>query len=114
MKFINLNLFGGRGVSSGLYTKYSYNNLPKNSHDLINNGWKDITDPRNTSGSKDFYNPKTKDRLRFDKGQKGKPGYKGKDHYHWHNPNSKNDKDFYLDKNGKPVPKNHKKSHLLP
>lgn len=111
---INLQLFGGRGASSGRYTKYSYNNLPLDPNDLIKNGWKDITDKRNKSESRDFYNSKTKDRIRFDKGQNDKPGYRGKDHYHWYNPKSKNNKDFYLDKNGNPVPKQHKNSHLLP
>ncbi len=111
---INLHLFGGRGTSSGMYSKYSYKNLPKNPDDLVKNGWKDITDERNQSQSRDFYNPKTNDKVRFDKGQKGKSGFRGKDHYHWHNPKSKGKNDYYLDKNGNPVPKQHKNSHLLP
>lgn len=32
--------------------------------------------------------------------------------YHWKNPQSKNDKDKYLDKKGNPTGKNCKESHL--
>lgn len=111
---INIQLLGGRGASSGMYIKYTYRHLPKDPKDLVRNGWKDVTDDRNKGNSKEFYNPKTKDKVRFDKGQRGKNGYRGKNHYHWYNPNYKNDGFKYLDKNGNPTRKNNKNSHLFP
>ena len=41
-------------------------------------------------------------------------GYGGKDHYHVLNPNSTGKHDYYLDKDGNPVPKNSKASHIIP
>ncbi len=108
----NLQLFGGGGGSSGMYTKYSYNSLPKNPRDLERNGWRDVTDPRKPPHVKEYHNPKTGDKVEFHKGRQGLSGNKGKDHYHWRNPNSKNDKDFYLDRYGHPTEKNSKGSHL--
>ncbi|MBQ7797671.1 MAG: hypothetical protein IJ371_00930 [Clostridia bacterium] len=111
---IKVQLLGGRGVGSGMYTKYSYKSLPKDPDDLTRNGWKETTDQRMPPHIRKFKNPKTGDDLEYHKGLPGEHGYRGKDHYHWKNPHSKNNKDFYLDKNGNPVPKNHKDSHLLP
>ena len=65
--------------------------------------------------SREFYHKKTKLRIRFDLGEEGKPGFKGKDHYHVYNPNmSKGKKDRYLDKDGNPVAKDSNPSHIIP
>lgn len=88
--------------------------LPKTPAKLKSSGWKETTSEamkKNTS-SRTF----KKDGLtiRFDKGKKGTGGYGGKDHYHILNPKSTGKHDYYLDKQGNPVPKNSKASHILP
>ena len=90
------------------------NELPKNPDDLINKGWKEVTDPRNKSGSREFENPQTGEKVRFDPGKQGANGWEGKDHYHRVNPNSTGQKDYYLDVDGNPVPKGSKPSHIPP
>ncbi|RTE06441.1 hypothetical protein EJQ19_22930 [Paenibacillus whitsoniae] len=52
--------------------------------------------------------------VRFDPGKEGAPGFEGKDHYHIDNPNKTGRLDYYLDKNGNPVVKGSKPSHVLP
>ncbi len=90
-------------------------NLPKNPDELLDEGWIELTDPRNNSGNHRIFNdPKTGIKVRFDKGDPGKKGWKGKDHYHIYNPDSISDKDYYLDKGGNPVPKNSEPSHIKP
>lgn len=66
------------------------------------------------SNSTDYFNFKTKHRLRFDKGDKSKTGFKTTDHYHVYNPNATSNKDLYLNSNGKPVKHGLKQSHLFP
>ena len=91
--------------------------LPKNPDELLSNGWKEITDPRakESSNSRVFREDSTGLRIRFDKGTAGENGFKGKDHYHIDNPDAKDKKvGRYLDKNGNPVNKNSKASHILP
>lgn len=67
------------------------------------------------TASREFYHKKTKLRVRFDPAEEGKPGFKGKDHYHVYNPNmSKSKTDRYLDKNGNPVAKDSNPSHIIP
>ena len=88
--------------------------VPDSLDDLIKNGWKDIT-PKDM-----IYNTRSKTfskgewTIRVDKAQKNANGYRGKDHYHILNPNSTGKLDYYLDKNGKPVAKNSKASHIIP
>ena len=88
--------------------------LPKTPSKLKSNGWKETTSVamRKNTTSRTFQ----KDNLsiRFDKGKKGAGGYGGKDHYHVLNPKSTGKHDYYLDKNGNPVPKNSKASHIIP
>lgn len=88
--------------------------LPKSPSSLKKNGWKDITPSgmKNNTTSRTY--SKGKWTIRYDKGIKGAGGYSGKDHYHILNPNSTGKHDYYLDKYGNPVPKNSKKSHILP
>ena len=113
---------GGMGGSFGNTkgTKASYrhiiSSLPKNPNNLTKKGWTNTTPTgmsQNTS-SQMFTNKNNGMRIRFDKGKKGATGYGAKDHYHILNPNSTGKHDYYLDKNGKPVPKNSKASHIIP
>lgn len=108
---------GDSGRYSNTQGTYSsvIRSLPKNPDKLLKSGWKEITPngmAQNTS-SRLFVN---KDGLhvRFDKGIPGVGGYGGKDHYHIFNPNSTGKSNYYLDKNGNPVPKNSKASHIIP
>jgi RHS repeat-associated protein len=88
-----------------------WENPPSSPNDL-NADWKEVTDPRNNSGSRDFKNEKTGEKIRFDPGKEDANGWEGKNHWHRYNPESKNKGDYYLDKNGKPVPKGSEASHL--
>lgn len=89
--------------------------LPSTPDSLLANGWEDISDPRAAaSGYLTIRETATGLRLRFDPGSKGEPGFKGQNHYHILNPNATSNKDLYLDKNGNPVKKNSKASHILP
>ena len=91
--------------------------LPKNPNDLLSKGWKEITDPRakEAGNARVFKEKDTGLRIRFDKGTPGGFGFKGKDHYHIDNPNATDKKERrYLDKNGNPVNKNSKASHIIP
>lgn len=105
---------GAYGGTKGAYSSV-INSLPKNPNKLLEMGWKDTT-PANmaqNTTSKVFTN-KDGLRVRFDKGNSDAGGYGGKDHYHVFNPNSTGKSDYYLDKNGNPVPKNSKASHIIP
>ncbi|WP_259392312.1 hypothetical protein [Paenibacillus thiaminolyticus] len=96
--------------------KYTTNNLPKDPKELINNGWKDTTPEgmaKNTS-SREYIDPVTGMKVRFDPGKPGANGFEGKDHYHIHNPNSTGKNDYYLDVKGNPVAKGSKASHIIP
>lgn len=109
---------GGFGNTRGTQdqVKNAIDALPKNPNLLIKKGWKNITPPsmsKNTT-SKMYRDSKTGLTIRFDKGQKGASGYGSKDHYHVLNPNATGKQDYYLDKNGDPVPKNSKASHIIP
>ena len=84
--------------------------------ELLIRGWIDITDPRMTANTnmKEFTDPVTNLRVRFDPGKPGNPGFEGVDHYHVYNPYSTSKRDLYLDKNGNPVSKGSKASHIIP
>ncbi|UOE76683.1 pre-toxin TG domain-containing protein [Parageobacillus thermoglucosidasius] len=106
---------GTGGVAKGT-SKFTYNNLPKNPKELMEDGWKDVTPDgmRKNTNSREYEDPRTGIRVRFDPGKPGAPGFEGKDHYHIYNPNRTGKGDYYLDKNGNPVPKGSKASHILP
>ena len=90
-------------------------NLPQTPASLLNNGWKDISNPKQSAaGHYELQEQSTGLKIRYDKGKAGSPGYKGKDHYHVFNPNATSNKDLYLDKDGNPVSKSSSKSHILP
>ena len=88
----------------------------KTPQQLINDGWKDITDSRmaENTNSLELYNPKTGLKIRFDKGIKGKKGFEGVDHYHIYNNDYTNKKkDYYFDIDGNPTGKGTKSSHII-
>ena len=88
--------------------------LPANPDDLLQQGWEEITHPSAAAqGHRTFRN---KDGLviRADKGEVGKPGNRAHDHYHVLNPDKTSNRDYYLDKNGRPVSRGSDASHILP
>jgi len=91
-----------------------YPKLPKDPDDLVEKyGYNETSHPDAVAkGHRRFKNSSTGDTLEFDKGKKGESGHKGRDHYHRLNPNKTGKRDAFLDKNGKPVPKGSKASHL--
>ncbi len=121
-------LTSGYVYKSGDHIAYIYKNpsnavahmivprLPKNPQVLVKNGWEETTPPEmsNNTNSQTFHDPVTNLDIRFDKGEKGVPGFGGKDHYHIENPDSTGKHDKYLDKDGNPCAKNSKASHILP
>ena len=88
----------------------------KTPQQLVSSGWKDVTNPKmavNTT-SREFYDPKSGLKIRFDKGVDCSNGFEALDHYHIINPNYTNKKiDYYLDINGNPVGKGSKASHIV-
>lgn len=105
---------GGYSGTRGAY-RSAIRSLPKNPDKLLEKGWKDTTPSsmsQNTSSK--MYTNNDGLKVRYDKGDPSQGGYGGKDHYHVLNPNSTGKHDYYLDKNGNPVPKNSKASHIIP
>ena len=89
--------------------------LPKNPQKLLDNGWEDISHPSaKKAGHLLLKESSTGLKMEFDKGKKGEPGFKGKDHYHILNPDATGNENLYLDKNGNPTGNHSKKSHILP
>jgi len=88
--------------------------LPKNPDDLLDDRYEETTDPRAPDHIRRFKNPETGDEVEFHEGKPDKPGWEGKDHWHRFNPDKSGRGDAMLDKNGKPVPKNSKPSHIDP
>ncbi|MCB2262169.1 MAG: hypothetical protein LGR52_04415 [Candidatus Thiosymbion ectosymbiont of Robbea hypermnestra] len=89
--------------------------LPKNPDDLLDEGYEETTHPEaRKKGKREFLNPKTGDKVRFEKGDPNKTGWKGKDHWHRYNPNATGKRDLMLDKNGNPAPKGSNTSHIEP
>ena len=78
----------------------------------------DITHPEKAKNSKnkEYLHKRTGLKVRFDPATPGAPGFNGKDHYHVKNPNNPQEKDeiFWLDKDGNPMRKNSKASHIIP
>ncbi|PUZ19246.1 RHS repeat-associated core domain-containing protein [Chitinophaga costaii] len=98
-------------ASEGANLPIDWTNPPASPGELSSE-WEDITHPSNKSGSRDFLNNKTKEKIRWDPRKDGAPGWEGKDHWHRYNPNSSNKGDYYLDKSGNPVPKGSGPSHI--
>jgi len=89
--------------------------LPENPDDLLDDGYEETTHSEVQEGStRTFRNPETGDEVEFHKGGLSKPRWRGKDHWHRYNPNATGKRDAMLDKNGNPVPKGSKASHIEP
>jgi len=61
--------------------------LPENPDDLLDEGYEETTRPGTPDHIRKFRNPKTGDRIDFNKGKPNAPGWKGEDHWHRYNPN---------------------------
>lgn len=93
----------------------STDNLPRNPNDLLKKGYVETTHPKAAqAGHRTFENPKTGEKVRFDKSTPGTPGHQGKDHYHVYNTKTTGRNDTYLDKHGKPCPQGSHESHIYP
>lgn len=57
---------------------------------------------------------RTGEKLRYDEGQPGESGHKGKSHWHRFNPDKTGKNNEYLDANDHPVHKHSNESHLYP
>jgi len=94
--------------------------LPSDPDKLKKEGWKEVTHPDvpkvDDGGAKhrEFVHPQTGVYVRFDRAVPGATGFQAIDHYHVVNPNSTSDMDLYLDKDGNPVRKHSKQSHIFP
>lgn len=89
--------------------------LPENPDELLDRGYTETSHPdAKAAGHRDFVNPETGDRVRFDKGKPGSPGHEGQDHYHRYNPGRTGKLDEYLDAQGKPCARGSDQSHLYP
>lgn len=89
--------------------------LPKDPNKLLSSDWEDISHPEQRKhGHWELREKKTGLKIRFDKGIPGKPGFVGEDHYHIYNPNADSSANLYLDKNGNPVSRSSRDSHILP
>jgi len=89
--------------------------LPENPDNLVDDGYEETShSDAKKKGHRTFENPETGDKVRHDKGKKGSPSHKGKDHYHRYNPDRTNKRDQFLDKEGNPVSRGSNKSHLYP
>ena len=87
--------------------------LPKNP--AKDKNWEDVSHPSaKKKGHNTYKNKDSDEELRLDKGKPNETGHEAHDHYHRLNPNSKGDRDKYLDQYGNPVPKGSDESHLYP
>ncbi len=88
----------------------------KTPHQLLQEGWIDVIDPRMAQKnlSREYQDSKTGLRIRFDPKKPNGTGFEAVDHYHIYNPNYTNKKvDYYFDIHGKPVGKGSKPSHII-
>ena len=88
--------------------------LPKDSSELAGLGWKEITPEGMRTHTTSKMYEKDGMKIVFDEATPNAEGFGGKNHYHVLNPNSTSKHDYYLDRNGNPVPKNSKQSHIIP
>jgi len=91
--------------------------LPKDPQELLDQGWRDVTDPRlaaSPSNRIELEDPTTGRKVSFEPGKPGEPGWEGKDHYHVYNPGSTNARNRYLDRDGNVVRKGADSSHIEP
>lgn len=89
--------------------------LPFNPDDIVAKGYEEDSHPKALeNGPRTFENKSSGDKLRFDKGEPGKDGHKGRDHYHRYNPERTGKHNEYLDKNERSCRRNCDESHLYP
>lgn len=87
--------------------------LPANPDDMLAQGWRETTHPAAAAkGRRTFVDPETGQTIEFDKGRPGEFGFRGEDHYHVRSPRATGKRDYYLDKDGRPVPDGSKPSHI--
>jgi len=84
---------------------------PPCSPDDLSKDWKETTNP-NMVNRREFVYKNTENKISFEKGNIGKEGFKEIDHWHRYNPNSTNKQNIYLDRNGNPVGKGSRPSHI--
>jgi hypothetical protein len=102
-------------ASKGTDGKGKQSPLPANPDDLLRSGWIETTRPEAAAkGHRDFENPQTGEKVRFDKGRLGQTGNKAVDHYHRENPSKTGDRDTNLDADGNVTPRGSKSSHIFP
>ena len=88
---------------------------PPNGPEDLSDDWDEVTHPDNKGGGREFQNKNSGEKIRFDKGRPGEPGWEGKDHWHRHNPlwdKPDGKKGYYLDRFGNPVNKGAGPSHI--
>lgn len=105
---LSIQLFGGRGVGSKIYS-YRLPVNPSKSKKLV-----DVTHPLKKEKTKyrNYLDKENGLEIEYHPGQQNKNGWRGKSHYHVLNPNRTNNSDYYLDKDGNPCPKGSSRSHL--
>lgn len=106
---------GTRGEKVSSYYASIIQSLPKCPDDLVIHGWIETSvEKAVNAGHRTFSDSVSGLTVRFDKAKPGKPGNRGKDHYHVENPNRTGQDDWYLDKDGNPVPDGSGPSHIFP
>lgn len=87
---------------------------PVSIDDLKNDeDWVEVTHPGQEDKHQEFENKSTGEKIRFDKGQPGKPGHGEHDHYHRSKPTPDPQGGYnYFDEQGNMVPRGSDASHL--
>jgi len=120
--FVTIALIGGISIYYAIdkptdipidtTTDIDWKTPPCNPDDLSKD-WKEVTNS-NMVNRREFVYKNTGNKISFEKGIEGKGGFKEIDHWHRYNPNSTNKQDMYLDRNGNPVGKGSRPSHIDP
>jgi hypothetical protein len=88
----------------------------------LDDSWEDVTpdEQRENTPNRRFKHKGTEEEIEFHPGRRNPdgspgPGKGGRDHWHRYNPLRKHNKrDLYLDRNGNPVARDSKPSHIYP
>ena len=83
---------------------------------LLQEGWIDVTKPEIAQNilSRDYQDPKTGLRIKFDSKKPNGTRFEAVDHYHIYNSNYTNKKiDYYFDIDGNPIGRNSNPSHIV-
>lgn len=107
--------FGYKYSGTKGYMRGVIGSLPDDPAILLRNGWSNISHPnQEAAGHMKLREDKTGLIIIFDKKKPGESGFKAQNHYHIFNPNATGYDNYYLDKDGNPVPKRSDESHILP